>query len=90
MADAQQKRRRGCLFFILVALAISVVMLGFGAFFGLRYARTLVNRLTDTQPAVLPTVQLTETQMFQLHDKVDTFRDACGMVIHAAAGAFRE
>jgi hypothetical protein len=76
MAEALQKRRRGCLFFVLVAGAISVVMLAFGAYFGLRYAHQLVNRLTDAQAAVLPTVQLPETRMFQLHDKVDTFRDA--------------
>jgi hypothetical protein len=76
MADSQQKRGRGCLFYVLIALAVSVVMLGFGAFFGLRYARKLINELTDTQPATLPTVQLPEIQMFQLHDKVDTFKDA--------------
>ena len=73
---ADQKRRRGCLFFVLVAAAVSVVMLAFGAFFGLRYAHRLVNRLTDAQPATLPTVQLPETAMFQLHDRVDSFRDA--------------
>src|SRR6266550_4101056 len=76
MADPQQKRGSGCLYFVLVAVAVSVVMLGFGAFFGLRYAHGLVNRLTDLQPATLPTVQLPETEMFQLHDRVDTFRDA--------------
>jgi hypothetical protein len=74
MADPQQKR--GCLFFVLVALAVSVVVLGFGAFFGLRYARGLVAKLTDTHPVTLPTVKLPETAMFQLHDRVDTFRDA--------------
>ena len=76
MADPQQKRGRGCLFFVIVALAVSVVMLALGAFFGLRYAKGLVAQLTDTQPALLPTKQLPETQMFQLHDRVDTFRDA--------------
>jgi hypothetical protein len=76
MAEPQQKRRRGCLFYVGIAAVISVVMLAFGAFFGLRYAHGLVNRLTDTQPMTLPTTQLPETQMFQLHDKVDTFRDA--------------
>jgi hypothetical protein len=76
MADTQRKRGRGCLFYVLLAAAILVVMLALGAFFGLRYAHGLVNRLTDAQPATLPTVQLPETRMFQLHDKVDTFRDS--------------
>jgi hypothetical protein len=76
MADSQQKSGRGCLFYVLIAMAVSVVMLGLGAFFGLRYAHGLVNRLTAAQPAQLPKVQLPETVMFQLHDRVDTFRDA--------------
>jgi hypothetical protein len=76
MADSQKKRGRGCLFYVLIAAAVSIVMLVLGAFFGLRYAHGLINRLTDTQPATLPSVQLPETQMFQLHDRVDTFRDA--------------
>src|ERR1700753_2403191 len=76
MADPQQKRGRGCLFYVLIAATVSVVMLGLGAFFGLRYAHGLVNQLTDTQPVQLPAVQLPETEMFQLHDRVDTFRDA--------------
>jgi hypothetical protein len=76
MADSQRKRGRGCLFYVLIATGISVVMLALGAFFGLRYAHGLINRLTDAQPATLPTVQLPETRMFQLHDKVDTFRDS--------------
>jgi hypothetical protein len=76
MADSQQKRGRGCLFYVLIAAAVSLVMLVLGAFFGLRYAHGLINRLTDTQPAALPSVQLPETAMFQLHDRVDTFRDA--------------
>jgi len=75
MTDSQQKRPRGCLFYVCLAAAISVVMLGVGAFFGLRYAHSLVNQLTGTQPAPLPTVQLPQAQMFQLHDRVDTFRD---------------
>jgi len=45
------------------------------AIFGVLYAKSVVNRLTDAQPATLPTVRLPEIQMFQLHDRVDTFRD---------------
>ena len=76
MTEPQPKRPRGCLFYVLIAAAVSAVMLVVGAFFGLRYAHKLVNELTDTQPAQLPTAQLPQAQMFLLHDRVDTFRDA--------------
>jgi hypothetical protein len=56
---------------LFVLLAVVVV----GAILGVLYAKSVVNRLTDAQPATLPTVHLPEIQMFQLHDRVDTFRD---------------
>ena len=75
MADPQPKARKGCLFYLGIIGVISLVMLALGAFFGLRYAKGLVNELTDTRPVPVPTVQLPEAQMFQLHDRVATFRD---------------
>lgn len=75
MADPQQKRKRGCLFYLLIIAAISVTVLIIGGYFGLQFARGLVNKLTDSQPMPLPTVHLPEEQMFQLHDRVDTFRN---------------
>lgn len=56
---------------LLVLLGVVVV----SAIFGVLYAKSVVNRLTDAQPVTLPTVKLPEIQMFQLHDRVDTFRD---------------
>jgi hypothetical protein len=76
MTDPQQKRRRGCLFYAGLTGAILLLVVLLGAYFGLRYAKGLVNQLTDTHPAQLPTVQMPETQLFQLHDRVDTFRQA--------------
>jgi len=75
MADPQQKQKRGCLFYLGIIAVVSFLMLTLGAFFGLRYAKRMVNELTDAQPAQLPTVRLPEAQMFQLHDRVTTFRD---------------
>ena len=73
MADLQPKREARFLtktiWVTLIAVAISVVL-------GLLYAKSVVNKLTDAQPATLPTVQLPEIHMFQLHDRVDTFRDS--------------
>lgn len=76
MAEPQQIRRRGCLFYVLLVGVISVIVLVIGGFFGLRYARSLVDKLTDTQPMTLPTVKLPEEQMFQLRDRVTTFRES--------------
>ena len=53
-----------------------MIVFAFGAYFGLRYAHSLVEQLTDKDPVQLPTSQLPEAQMFQLKDRVDTFRDA--------------
>ncbi len=54
---------------LFIVMAVSVIL-------GVLYAKHVVNQLTDAQPAKLPTVQLPEIQMFQLHDRVDTFRDS--------------
>jgi hypothetical protein len=73
MADSQPKRAlnpfKGKT--LLVLLAFVVV----SAILGVLYAKSVVNKLTDAQPATLPTVHLSEIQMFQLHDRVDTFRE---------------
>jgi hypothetical protein len=75
MADPQPTKKHGCLFYLGIIAVISLVMLALGAFFGLRYAKGLIGRLTEAEPAHLPTMQLPEAQMFQLHDRVDTFRE---------------
>jgi hypothetical protein len=76
MADQQQKRKRGCLFYGGITGAVLLFVLLLGAYFGIHYARGMVNQLTDTQPMQLPTVQLPDVQLFQLHDRVDTFRES--------------
>jgi hypothetical protein len=74
MADSQPKRGPNPFKSKTLLVLLAVVVLS--AIFGIVYAKSVVNRLTDAQPATLPTVQLSEIQMFQLHDRVDTFRDA--------------
>jgi hypothetical protein len=75
MADPLQKRKHGCLFYGGITGAVLLVVLVLGAYFGLRYAKGLVSQLTDERPMQLPTVHLPETQLFQLHDRVNTFRE---------------
>lgn len=55
-------------------MVVIVVLLG--VYLGFRYAKGIVNQLTDTKPMSLPSVHLPQAQMFQLHDRVDTFQDA--------------
>jgi hypothetical protein len=76
MADPQQKRKRGCLFYGGITGVILLFVLLLGAYFGIHYAKGMVNQLTDKKPMPLPTVHLPDVQLFQLHDRVDTFRDS--------------
>jgi len=74
MADSQPKRapnpfKGKTLLVLLVIVVVSAIL-------GVLYAKSVVNRLTDAQPAPMPMVQLTEIQMFQLHDRVSTFQDS--------------
>lgn len=73
--DPQQRRRRGCLFFFGLAAVVLIVVL-LGVYLGFRYAKGIVNQLTDTEPLHLPSVHLPQAQMFQLHDRVETFQDS--------------
>src|SRR5690349_15447244 len=72
MAETQNKRRPGCLFYS----AILAVVILLGGYLGLLVAKRFINQLTDPAPAQLPTAQLPETQMFQLHDRMETFSEA--------------
>lgn len=75
MSDPQQRRRRGCLFYGgLAALVVAVVL--FGVYFGFRYAKGVINQLTDTKPMPLPSTRLPQVQVFQLNDRIQTFEDA--------------
>jgi len=73
--DPEQRRRRGCLFFGGLAAVVLIVVL-LGVYLGFRYAKGIVNQLTDAKPMALPSVHLPQAQMFQLHDRVATFQDS--------------
>lgn len=63
------------MFFAGLATVVLIVVL-LGVYLGFRYAKGIVNQLTDIRPMPLPSVHLPQAQMFQLHDRVDTFQDA--------------
>jgi hypothetical protein len=75
MTDPRPTQRRGCLFWGVVSVALLAAVVLLGAYLGLRYAKRLVSQLTDTQPMQLPSVHLSDAQMFQLHDRVNSFSD---------------
>lgn len=75
MTDPKPRQKRGCLFYAVVSVILIAAVILFGAYLGLRYAKRLVNQLTDTQPMALPAVHLSNQQMFQLHDRVNSFSD---------------
>jgi hypothetical protein len=76
MIEQQAKKPgRGCLFYGGLVGGVLLFVILVGAFIGLRYAKSLVNQLTDTKPLALPTVTLSEAQMNQLHDRIGRFED---------------
>jgi hypothetical protein len=64
------------LFYAAIIGATLLVIVLAGAFFGIRYARGVVNDFTDTKPAPLPQVQMSEHDSAQLESRIDAFRDA--------------
>lgn len=75
MAEPQVPRKRGCLFNTAITIGVMLIVLAVGAFLGLRYAKGVVGNLTEAQPMTLPTVHLPDAQMFELHDRVETFQE---------------
>jgi hypothetical protein len=70
------KRRRGCLFYGCLAGAVCLVAILVAALLGLQQFKRMLNRYTDTQPAVLPKTQLTQTQIDEIRERFRIFSDA--------------
>src|SRR5215468_5409734 len=70
--DQQQpiKRRRGCLFYGCLTSCILVLVVLAGLILG--YLKIL--NAFDTKPAALPTVDMSDADMQQVRQRVDTFR----------------
>jgi len=74
MTTEQQpiKRRRGCLFYGCLTSCILVLVVLAGLILG--YLKIL-NSFTDTKPTALPTVDMSDADMQQVRQRVDTFRN---------------
>jgi hypothetical protein len=74
MTTEQQpiKRRRGCLFYGCLTSCILVLVVLAGLILG--YLKIL-NSFTDTKPTALPTVDMSDAEMQQVRQRVDSFRN---------------
>jgi hypothetical protein len=76
MTEQARKPGRGCLFYMLLALAISIAVLSVASYLGYRYAKSLINQFTDTEPMQVPTVEISEADLTRLRDRVNAFGTA--------------
>ena len=75
MTDEKVKRHKGCLFYGCLASSLLLAVVLVAALIGLRYAKKMFTDFTDTQPLVLPQVQLSPTEMDSLQRRLETFRE---------------
>jgi hypothetical protein len=76
MANAGTKRPRGCLFYGGITLLVLFLVILIAGLVGLQLARRVFNQFTDTKPAPLPTVQMSQTEMGNIQRRVEAFRKA--------------
>jgi len=72
MTDQPVKRRRGCIFYGCLTSCILVLVVLAGLLLG--YLKIL-NGFTDTKPMTLPTVDMSDSEMQQVRQRVDAFRN---------------
>lgn len=70
MTDQPIKRRRGCFFYGCLTSSILLLVILAGLLLG--YLKIL-NSFTDTKPAPLPTVNMSDSEMAEVRRRVDTF-----------------
>jgi hypothetical protein len=75
MIQQAKKPGRGCLFYGSLVGGVLLFVIIVGTLIGLRYAKAVVNQLTDTKPLSFPEVKLTEAQMNLLRDRMARFQD---------------
>ena len=76
MTDQAAKPRRGCFFYgCITGLVLLVIVLG-ALMVGLHYVRKVVNQFTEAQPIELPAVQMSQSEIDKLKQRVETFQKA--------------
>ena len=75
MEQAPGPRKRGCLFYGCISFVVLTIVLIVGIFFTLRYALNKAKSFTDTQPAALEVVEMSEPERAAVQQRVDEFKD---------------
>ena len=76
MSDQTPKPRRGCFFYgFIIGAVLLVTMLG-ALLLGLHYVKNMVVRFTDTKPAELPALQMSQPEIAQAKERIDSFEQA--------------
>lgn len=70
------KRQHGCLFFGCITGAICLVVLLVGFLVLMAMFKRALNQYTDTKPAPLPALKLTQPEIEEIQRKFDNFREA--------------
>lgn len=78
---AAEKKRRGCFFYgCIVSIILGLILfvgIPLALFFGFNYAvKTVVNNYADEQPMELPIIEMPQTEVTSLKQRVDVFRQA--------------
>ena len=76
MPDQPSKPRHGCVFYGAIIALVIVFLLLTTLFLGYRLVKNTVIEYTDTTPAPLPTVQLSQPELERLQARVEAFREA--------------
>jgi hypothetical protein len=72
------KRQHGCLFYGCLAGAGCLLLLLLGFLALLHMFNKALNQFTDTRPAPLPALQMSQPEIEEVQRKFDNFRDAAG------------
>ena len=76
MSDQTPKPRKGCFFYGFITGAVLLVMLLGALLLGLRYVKKMVVRFTDTKPAELPALQMSQPEIAQAKERIESFEQA--------------
>lgn len=69
-------KKRGCLFYGCLTIVVLLLITGLCAFLAVRYLRSQFNAYTDTTPATLPKVEMSDADFQALQARAKTFNDS--------------
>jgi len=76
VTDQTVKPRRGCFFYGCISGVVLLVMVLGALLLGLHYMKKMVNRYTDVKARELPTLQMSQAEMAQVKQRLESFQQA--------------